>query len=220
MSTPSQPDPRADQAVFSDDKLLASHEALLGSQPDEKGKYRLLPLNLLFIFSGMIFFGGTYLGRFSGHFDARVFNEYSGPPKSGDAPAAVDPVVAGKKLYAIPGACITCHQPNGAGLPGAFPTLVNSEWVLGSEERLVRIVLHGVTGPIKVAGVDYNSAMPGFGPTGLNWSDDKVANVLTYIRQEWGNKAGPISAEKVAAVRAKEAARKTAWTAAELEKLP
>lgn len=220
MSTPSQPDPRADQASVSDEKLLAAHEPILGKQPDEKGKYRLLPLNLLFIFSGMIFFGGTYLGRYSGHFDSRVFDEYGAPPKAGGVVAAVDPVVAGKKLYAIPGACITCHQPNGAGLPGAFPTLVNSEWVTGSEERLVRIVMHGVTGPIKVAGVEFNSAMPGFGPTGLNWSDDKIAAVLTYIRQEWGNKAGAVSPEKVAAVRAKESARKTPWTAAELLGLP
>ncbi len=221
MSTPSQPDPRADQAVFSDDKLLASHEAILGPQPDEKGKYRLLPLNLLFIFSSMIFFGGTYLGRYSGYFDARVFNEGAMPPSANVAAAPVDPVVAGKKLYAIPGACVTCHQPNGAGLPGAFPTLVNSEWVTGSEERLVRIVLHGVAGPIKVAGVDYNSAMPGFGPGGgFNWSDDKVAAVITYIRQEWGNKAGPVTTEKVAAIRAQEAARKTPWTSVELEKLP
>jgi mono/diheme cytochrome c family protein len=221
MSQSSQPDPRADQSSVSDEKLLAAHEPILGQQPDEKGKYRLLPLNLLFIFSGMIFFGGTYLGRYSGWFDARVFNEYGNPPKAGAAAAPVDPVVMGKKLYATPGACITCHQPNGLGLPGAFPPLANSEWVTGSEERLVRLTLHGLMGPIKVAGVDYNSAMPGFGPGGgFNWSDDKIAAVLTYIRQEWGNKAGPIPADKVTAIRTKEAARKTAWTAAELEKLP
>jgi mono/diheme cytochrome c family protein len=222
MSAPAQPDPRADQATVSDEALLASHERILARQPDEQGKYRLLPLNLLFIFSGMIFFGGTYLGRYSGYFDARVFNEVGLPPQAGAAAAApVDPVVAGKKLYAIAGACVTCHQPNGMGLPGAFPPLANSEWVTGSEERLVRLVLHGVMGPIKVAGTDYNSAMPGFGPGGgFNWSDDKIAAVLTYIRQEWGNKAGPIATEKVTAIRTKEAARKTAWTAAELEKLP
>ncbi|MDP3071561.1 MAG: cytochrome c [Opitutaceae bacterium] len=220
MSTPSQPDPRADTAAVSDETLMASHAKLLGQQPDEKGRYRLMPLNLLFIFSGMIFFGGTYLGRFSGYFSPSVFNEYS-TGTAVVAAAPLDPVAVGKKLYAIPGGCITCHQPNGAGLPGAFPPLANSEWVTGSEERLIRIALHGLQGPIKVAGADYNSAMPGFGQgSGFNWSDDKIAAVLTYIRQEWGNKAGPIAVDKVTAVRTKEGARSAAWTAADLEKLP
>ncbi|MBL9189314.1 MAG: cytochrome c [Opitutaceae bacterium] len=220
MSAQSQPDPRADASAVSDETLMASHAKLLGQQPDEKGRYRLMPLNLLFIFSGMIFFGGTYLGRFSGYFNPGVFNEYS-TGTAVVAAAPLDPIVVGKKLYLTPGACVTCHQPNGAGLPGAFPPLVNSEWVTGSEERLIRVALHGLQGPIKVAGVDYNSAMPGFGQgTGFNWSDDKIAAVLTYIRQEWGNKAGPIAVEKVTAVRTKEGARSAAWTAADLEKLP
>ncbi len=222
MSSPSQPDPRADQANVSDETLLASHEKLLAKQPDEQGRYRLLPLNLLFIFSGLIFFGGTYLGRYSGHFDARVFNENGKPPVAGGAAApVVDPIEFGKKLYNN-AACNVCHQPTGLGVPGAFPPLANSDWVTGSEERVIRIVLHGLQGPIKVSGTDYNSVMPAFGKvagSGFNWSDDKVAAVLTYIRQEWGNKAGPITTEKVAAIRAKEGDHK-AWTAAELEKLP
>ena len=107
-------------------------------------------------------------------------------------------------------------------MPGAIPPLVNSDWVTGSEERVIRIVLHGITGPIKVNGADYNSAMPAFGRvagSGYNWSDDKIAAVLTYIRQEWGNQAGPITTEKVAEIRAKEGDRKP-WLAADLEKLP
>lgn len=222
MSTPSHPDPRIDQAAVTDESLLIAHEKLLGKQPDEKARYRLLPLNLLFFFSALIFFGGTYLGRYAAHFDPLVYNENL--PRSGGtsvaAPAA-DPIEVGKKLYNN-AACNTCHQPNGQGVPGAFPPLVGSDWVTGSEERVIRIVLHGLLGPIKVNGVDYNSAMPAFGRvagSGYNWTDDKVAAVLTYIRQEWGNQAGPISTEKVAEVRAKEGDHKP-WTAPELEKLP
>jgi mono/diheme cytochrome c family protein len=221
MSTPSQSDPRIDQAKVTDESLVAGHEKLLGKQPDEKARYRLLPLNLLFFFSALIFFGGTYLGRYAAHFDPLVYNENL--PRSGGATAAApaaNPVEVGKKLFNN-AACNTCHQANGQGVPGAFPTLVASEWVTGSEERVIRIVLHGLVGPIKVNGVDYNSAMPAFGRvagSGYNWTDDKVAAVLTYIRQEWGNQAPPISTEKVAEVRAKEGDRKP-WTAAELEKL-
>jgi mono/diheme cytochrome c family protein len=222
MSTPSQPDPRVDKSAVTDESLLAAHEKLLGKQPDEKARYRLLPLNLLFLFSGLIFFGGTYLGRYSAHFDPMVYNENLRRSGGAAAPAPpADPIEVGKKLYNN-AACNTCHQPNGMGVPGAFPPLVDSEWVTGSEERLIRIVLHGLVGPINVKGTDYNSAMPAFGRvagSGYNWTDDKVAAVLTYIRQEWGNQAGPISTEKVAEVRAKEGDHKP-WTAAELESLP
>jgi mono/diheme cytochrome c family protein len=222
MSTPTQTDSRVDQAAVTDETLLVAHEKLLGKQPDEKARYRLLPLNLLFIFSGLIFFGGTYLGRYAAHFDPLIFNENakSGAGAAAAAPAA-NPVEVGRKLYNN-AACNTCHQPNGQGLPGAFPPLVGSEWVTGSEERVIRIVLHGLVGPIKVKGADYNSAMPAFGRvagSGYNWTDDKVAAVLTYVRQEWGNQAGPISTEKVAEIRAKEGDHKP-WSAAELEKLP
>jgi mono/diheme cytochrome c family protein len=222
MTTPSQSDPLVDQAAITDENLLASHERLLGKQPDEKGHYRLLPLNILFFLSGLIMFGGTYLGRYAGHFNPHVYNEEV-KPGTGVATqvAAADPIEVGKKLFNN-AACNTCHQPTGVGVPGAIPPLVNSEWVNGSEERVIRIVLHGLQGPIKVAGTDYMSAMPAFGRvagSGYNWTDDKIAAVLTYIRQEWGNKAGPIATEKVAEIRTKEGDHKP-WTVAELEKLP
>ena len=228
MSTPPSRDPRIDQAAITDESLLAVHEKFLGSQPDEKARYKLLPLNLLFFFSGLIFFAGTYLNRYSGLFDPHVYDENAphrrGPIDQAPAkPLTPEEIVAlGKKLY-NDGACNTCHQVNGIGTPGAIPPLVASEWVQGSEERLIRIVLHGVQGAITVKGTAYNSVMPAFGkgvPASMkNWSDDKIAAVLTYIRQEWGNQAGPITTEKVAEIRAKEGERK-AWDPAELQKLP
>lgn len=222
MSAPSNQDPRLEQAAASDESLLAAHEALLGKQPDEKARYKLLPLNLLFFFSGLIFFAGTYLNRYSGQFDPHIYNENAKHAKAGDVIAApVDPVVLGKKLFNN-AACNTCHQPTGLGTPGAIPPLVASEWVAGSEERLIRIVLHGLQGPVKVKDADYNAAMPAFGKvagSGYNWSDDKIAAVLTYIRQEWGNTSGPITTEQVAAVHAKVGDHKQ-WTADELAKIP
>ena len=224
MSTPSLPDPRVDQAAVTDEGLLAAHEKLLGKQPDEKARYRLLPLALLFTFSGLIFFGGTYLGRYSGHFDPHVYNENSRRGAAGaagkEAVAAVDPIKVGEKLFNSAGACVSCHQPTGVGVPGAIPPLVKSEWVNGPEERAIRIVLHGLVGPIKVTGTDFNSAMPGFGRgSGFNWTDDKIAAVLSYVRQAWGNGAGPVSAEKVTEIRTKETDAHKPWTSAELEKL-
>lgn len=220
MSTPSQSDPRVDQAAVTDQSLLAAHEKLLGQQPDDKAKYKLLPLALLFFFSGLIFFGGTYLGRYSGHFHPQVYNETALPPKKGEGPAAaaIDPIVLGRSVYNQ--VCASCHQATGLGLPPAFPPLAGSEWVAGSEDRAIRILLHGLQGPIKVNGTDYNSVMPAVGPgSGFNLSPERVAAVLTFIRQEWGNSAPPVTAAKVTEVRGKEGNR-AAWTVAELEKIP
>jgi hypothetical protein len=75
MSTPLDNDPRLDQAAATDESLLAAHEKLLGRQPDEKANYDLMPLVLLFVFSGLIFWAGTYLNRYGGSFDPVVFNE-------------------------------------------------------------------------------------------------------------------------------------------------
>lgn len=221
MSTPSPQDPRVDVAAVTDESLLSAHEKLLGEQPDEKARYRLMPLALLFIFSGLIFFGGTYLGRYSGHFKPEIYNENAVHGAGGTGappPATVDPLVLGKSVYGT--VCAACHQGNGQGLPGAFPPLAGSEWVVGSEERAIRIVLHGLQGPIKVKGTDFVGAMPAAGPgSGFNLSPEKVAAVLTYIRQEWGNSAPPVSVEKVAEIRGKEG-NHAPWTADELSKLP
>lgn len=219
MSRSPRPDSGVDQAVVSDDSLMATHEKLLGRQPDEKARYRLLPLNLLFLFSALIFFGGTYLGRYSGHFHPKVFNERGQPPKAGASGAvAVDPLVLGKNVYGQ--VCAACHQPTGLGLAPVFPPLAGSEWVAGSEERVIRILLHGLQGPIKVKGTDYLGAMPAVGPgSGYNLSPEKVAAVLTFVRKEWAGIDTPVSPAKVAEVRGKEGNR-APWTAAELEKIP
>ncbi len=220
MSTSFQSDPRVDQAAVTDASLLAAHEKRLGKQPDEKGRYRLMPLYLLFLFSGLIFFGGTYLGRYAGNFSPLVFNENAPPPKPVDpnAPKEVDMVALGRATYAA--VCAACHQATGLGLPPVFPPLAGSEWAVGSEDRLIRIMLHGLTGPIKVKGVDYTNVMPATGPgSSFNLNAQKIAAVATFIRQEWGNQAPPVTTAKVEEIRGKEG-NHGPWTAAELEKLP
>lgn len=221
MSGHSNQDPRLDQAATSDASLLATHEKLLGKQMDERARYSLLSLALVFGFSGLILWAGTYVNRFSGLFDSRIFDENALPHTGGEEVLKIDPIVLGKRQYAA--ACITCHQADGKGQPGVYPPLAGSDWVAGSEERLARLVLHGLKGPIKVNGVDYGAAaMPAFGKvagSGYNWSDDKIAAVLTYVRQEWGNTAPPVTAEKIAEIHAKEGDRKE-WVADELLKLP
>lgn len=208
MSTPPD-DTKLPQGPGADDALLSAHEKLLDRQPDEKAHYKLMPLVMLFVFSGLIFFAGTYLNRYQGKFAPTIFDENE-RPTSGTPIVKIDPVAAGKAIFNSSGACYTCHMATGQGVPGTYPPLAGSEWVQGTPERLVRIVVYGLKGSVTVEGHAFNAAqMPTFGQvpgSSYNWSDDRIANVLTYIRQEWGNKAGPITEAQVAAIRAKDGA--------------
>jgi mono/diheme cytochrome c family protein len=140
----------------------------------------------------------------------------SAPADSSAAPGAPSATVAagadGALLY---GRCATCHQQNGAGLPGAFPPLSGSEWVTDDPGIPIRIVLHGMQGEVTVAGQRYNGIMLPYGGTG-DLNDDEVAAVLTYVRSSFGNSASAVTAEQVAEVRATTSDRTTPWTAAEL----
>jgi len=99
---------------------------------------------------------------------------------------------------------------------GAFPPLANSQWLERDPEILARILLHGLNGPIRVRGATYNNVMLAHKET---LSDQEIADVLTYARNSWGNRASAVTAQQVAAIRAKEAARDQPWTAAELDAL-
>jgi len=142
------------------------------------------------------------------------------PAPAGDAttPEPSTTVAAGPDGQALYGRCAACHQPNGAGLAGAFPPLSASEWVTGNPEIPIRVVLHGLQGEINVAGSTYNSVMLPYGGTG-DMNDAEVAAVLTYVRSSFGNSASAVSADEVAAVRAATSGRTTPWTAEELKSL-
>ncbi len=102
---------------------------------------------------------------------------------------------AGKKVYDQ--YCIVCHQADGAGVPNAFPPLIQTDWVQGDKTRLIEVVLNGLTGEIEVNGETYNSAMT---PHDF-LSDQEVADVLTYVRKSFGNDADAVTTDEVAAVR-------------------
>jgi mono/diheme cytochrome c family protein len=130
------------------------------------------------------------------------------------APAhlVAQPAKTGAEVYAT---CAACHMANGQGLIGAFPPLDGSDWVTGRPEVPIALVLHGMQGPVPVKGVTYNAIMT---PWGQMFSDQEIANVVTYIRTSWGNKASAVTAADVAKVRAATKARTTPFTADEVKK--
>jgi mono/diheme cytochrome c family protein/glucose/arabinose dehydrogenase len=107
----------------------------------------------------------------------------------------------GAEVYRREAHCATCHQADGQGLPAAqFPPLAKSIWVTGRPERLIRLTLHGLMGPIEVNGVKYPGQVPMTAFKGL--SDREIAGVLTYVRNSFGNRATAITPEQVARERA------------------
>ena len=93
--------------------------------------------------------------------------------------------------------CLTCHQANGSGVPNLNPPLRGTDWVLGDKTRLINVLLKGLQGQ-EIEGDMYDNAMPAH--DFLN--DIQIADVLTYIRSNFGNKAEAVTADEVKAVRA------------------
>ncbi len=194
-----------EKSDLSDPLLRENEEPSTNSSP--------IPVFLLFAFAALCFWGGIYLVEHRGYFskDAYAF-DYDPGMKA--AVVQISLFDRGKKIYNAQ--CIACHQTNGQGVMGAFPPLAKSEWVLGHQEVLGRILINGMNGPIEVLGNQYNGNMPAFGPSGLGLKTQDIASVLTYIRQEWGNAGSDFAVETMEKYMAAYGARTTPWTAEEI----
>jgi mono/diheme cytochrome c family protein len=121
----------------------------------------------------------------------------------------------GRNLYLT--VCASCHGNDGQGMSRFAPPLLQSEWVLGDEERLSKILLHGIEGALEVNGKLYDSpeilpAMPAFATT----PPEDLAAIMTYIRQSWGHNAAPVKPGTVGRIRVFSQGKVTPWTAEEL----
>jgi len=181
--------------------------------------YSSVPMWLILLLGLFFYWGMVYLDRNAGGFSSKVYHPWqnfeevdAAQPKDENAKLALE----GKKVF--DSTCSLCHQPNGLGAEGKAPPLVASEWVLASKpDRIVRIVLDGFQGPVTVKNTEWNLAMASWKGT---FSDRQIAAVLTYIRNNWDNKAPAVNEEQVKAIRAKEKARTQPWTSQELQAVP
>lgn len=209
----------------------AMHAALDRENHEPHDGMEPIPLWLMALFMVIVFWAGTYMMAYSGAFQADTKAAYTLTFMGGEAasaggsgggaggadsgPKELTPEVKlalGKRYYTQN--CVSCHQTTGMGVAGQNPPLAGSDIVLGSEKQLAAILLHGLKGPIML-----NGSMSTWSGNMAPWTqidDNKLSYILTYIRQEWGNDAPPITPETVAAVRAETAAHKGQWTWDEL----
>ena len=165
----------------------------------------------LFVLAAVLAFGGMgFLDRHGGGFDPLVYQPYKSRAELDiDQPMpGPDLFLRGRKVYDEIAKCVLCHLPTGRGSSIQFPPLAGSEWVLAKEPgRLIRIVLHGLQGPVPVNGQQFESS--GMPPWKDTLNDEEIAAVITFIRTnpEWGNNASPVTPEQVKAIRDKTASQ-------------
>ena len=163
---------------------------------------------------------GFYLAFNSGGFRQDVYESNAVNWAGGGAGAAapVDPKVVGKRLYTQN--CVVCHQPSGMGVSGQFPPLAGSEFVLAQgnmgDNHLVMLVLNGLQGHFMVKGQAYNNAMAPW----KQLTDEQIANILTYIRSDWGNNAPAITPTFVSQIRKETASVSDSYTQEQLMAMP
>ncbi|HAB15653.1 MAG TPA: cytochrome c [Verrucomicrobiota bacterium] len=206
--------------------VVEIHAALQREKPEPQDGFEPINLWLVALTGGLLFWGGYYLANFSGRFEG---NEYSELPH-GQATAVAPPETPEQKTLRI-GAqlynnCAACHLADGAGNPALnIPPLAGSDWVQAEgPNRIIRVVLHGLSGPIKVNGTVWqgNAMNPwrktADNPAGL--ADEEIAAVLSYVRNSWGNKGSFVTAEEVKAISEATKTRSDPWTEAELLEVP
>ena len=188
------------------------------TEPSVRPGATYLSMWMLGLLGALAWWAFVYVDAQGGQFNSQVYAPYhttnqlaSFLPKDETATA----MLRGKQVYAL---CLGCHQENGQGNPALGLPLAGSEWVTSEGvNRLIRIPLKGLTGPFKAAGKEMNAAMLAIG---ADMTDQQVADVLTYVRNSWGNKAPLVTPEQVAKIRAEIKDRTDAYTQEDLLKLP
>ncbi len=200
------------------------HAAIQREKQEPRVGLEPLSIWLIAIYAVAIFCGGAYLGRFSGNFTGESLDPGSVPekktsvagPGGSQQAAELSPADRGKKIFMAN--CATCHQANGQGVAGQYPPLAGSEYVINGTRRPAMIVLKGLEGPLTVKGSHFGTAV--MQPWDKTLTDAKIADVLTYIRSDWGNTASPVTAEQIAGLRKELAGHPASWHEADLQAIP
>lgn len=127
---------------------------------------------------------------------AQVKKPAAKPAAAKQAAGGTAAITRGKLLYKQ--YCMSCHQENGTGVPRMNPPLVKTEYVLGDKTKLIGILLNGLNEDVEINGEYYSNPMP----SQAALKDQEIADILSYVRNSFGNKASTVSAAEVAAVRA------------------
>jgi len=225
-STPSpEPTPRQGMDYSEIADVQEVHAAVQREKREPRVGHEPLSIWLIAIYGLAVFFGGAYIGRYSGNFSGEALDPYGGEmptmkkaggPQGAQAVAELSPFDRGKKVFSAN--CQTCHQANGLGVPGQYPPLAGSEFTTGGSQRMGMIVLKGLQGPVTVKGQQFGTAV--MQPWDKTLTDKQIADVMTYERGDWGNSASPVTPEQIAALRKALADHPNSFSAPEVLSAP
>jgi mono/diheme cytochrome c family protein len=221
----STPRPRQGMDYGESEEVQKVHAAIQREKQEPRVGLEPLSLWLIGIYAFALFFGGAYLGRYSGGFTGDSLDpggiptaKKAGGPGGGgpQQQQELTPVERGKKVFLAN--CAVCHQASGLGSQSqGYPPLAGSEITNGGSRRAAMVVMKGLQGPVTVKGQKYGTAVM---QPWESLGDQKVADVLTYERQEWGNKGGPVTKEQIAALRKELASHPGSFSEADLHAAP
>jgi nitrite reductase (NO-forming) len=183
--------------------IPAGGAAIVEFKVDVPGTFILVDHSIFRAFNkgalGMLKVAGSEMAQlYSGQQDERIYQPEGGALGGNPAPDATAPAARNKQERIELGQvvyetnCIACHQADGAGIVGAFPPLAASDYLNADLNRAIDTVLHGLQGEVTVNGTVYNNLMPSLG-----LSDEQVANVLTYVLNQWENQGAEVDPAQV-----------------------
>jgi mono/diheme cytochrome c family protein len=193
-----------------DVELVDEHVRLNNIKHEPTKGFLQAPLIFVFVFGCLIFVCSIQLAHTTNDFQLHPPKEIVElTPEEKEALRLERKISSGEKVFAV--RCASCHQANGLGIAGQYPPLDGSNWVTSDPGIITNIILKGLKGEIVVKGETYGTSAA-VNMAAVAISDREIANVVTYVRQAWGNNAEEIFEDEVASIRSDSAEQQDQWT--------
>ena len=214
MSEENQTSEEIRSSGMKDDELVSKHVRLNQIKHEPTKGFLQAPLIFVFVFGCLIFVCSIQLAHTTNDFQLHPPKEIVElTPEEKEALRLDRKISSGEKIFAV--RCASCHQANGLGITGQYPPLAGSKWATANPEIITNIILKGLKGEIVVKGETYGtSAAVNMAAVAIN--DREIANVVTYVRQAWGNDANEVFEDEVASTRAGSVEQEEQWTGDQL----
>jgi len=200
---------------MNDDLMVEVHSRLAREKHEPTKGFLIAPLIFVFVFGCLIFVCSIQLAHSTNSFQLHPPQEVVElTEEEKEAVRFERKMQSGKKTFAL--RCASCHQPNGLGIANQYPPLAGSEWVTANPELITKIILKGLKGEIVVKGEKYGTSAA-VNMVAVDINDREIANVSTYVRNAWGNKASELTEEEVSKIRNSIADMQEQWTGEQLQ---
>ena len=214
MSDKKQKSSTEDEGM-NDDLMVEVHSRLAREKHEPTKGFLIAPLIFVFVFGCLIFVCSIQLAHSTNSFQLHPPQEVVElTEEEKEAVRFERKMQSGKKTFAL--RCASCHQPNGLGIANQYPPLAGSEWVTANPELITKIILKGLKGEIVVKGEKYGTSAA-VNMVAVDINDREIANVSTYVRNAWGNKASELTEDQVTKIRDSIADMQDQWTGEELQ---